>query len=169
MSDLEPYIHQARKIVFNSNSNLSLDSNIKKVNDSNKVINKLNECIRLNNFEEFKKIYITEYLFNSKIHDYFKYEDENNNNLYNTYSLCTCINNTVEPYHKNMNIKQCNCINGKRYFAFLSAFNNQLGCICYDTNPKNLEQSIIYTEIMLYLLKDGPIDLLYEQFYYKKL
>jgi len=175
-----PYISKKRVINFNTTNNLSVNTDLL-TNNSYDVVSRLHKSILCNNFEEFKNIYITEYLYNPEICDYFKYEDENNNWWVNTYSLCECVNKEDEPVHihKNMNTRQCNCINGKRYLAYLCAFNMPLGCICYDTNPVNLKplvnlnpqvnlDSSINEEIKHYLLKCGPIDLSYNQFYYNK-
>ena len=135
------------------------------------VVEKLDNSIRSNNIEEFKKIYKTEYIDNPKICDYFNYEDENNNNLYNSYSLCTCANKEEEPthIHRNLNSRPCNCINGKRYLAYLRVFNAEINCICYDTNPTNVcLTNLRHQPYSNFLLQDGPIDLTYNQFFYKK-
>ena len=163
------YIPYSRKITFDGDIEQS-------ITDSYSAVSRLQDCIMSGNLEEFKKIYETEYINNPAIYDYFKYEDENNNNWVNTYSPCTCVNKEEEPehVHRNMNIRQCNCSNGKRYLAYLCAFNAELGCICFDTNPINkppIESGLHIRkceEFKSYLLQDGPIDLTYEQFYYEK-
>ena len=159
-------IPRSRKITFTNST--TLDQTLV----ANNVVSRLQESILDNNFEEFKKIYETEYIHDPAICDYFNYEDENNNNWVNTYSLCICPNKETEPehVHKNMNNRQCNCANGKRYLTYLCVFNVQLGCICYDTNPSiyNIKDKHTNTKFTSYLLQDGPIDLTYEQFYYEK-
>lgn len=156
---------RSRVISFVNNIDIS-------VSETEIVLLKLYDSITTNNLDEFKKIYETEYISNIEVCDYFRFEDENNNWWVNTYSLCTCSNKYAEPehIHRNMNTRRCNCVNGKRYLAYLSAFNAQLGCICYDTNPnpKLLDLPAVNTTIQSYLLQDGPIDLTYSQFYYCK-
>lgn len=153
------FIHRSRKIGTTNGTN----------NDSYKVLARLNDSICSNNIEEFKKIYETEYICNPEICDHFRYEDENNNWWVNSYSLCTCPVKEPDHIHRNMNVRQCNCVDGKRYLAYLFAFNAHIGCIHNDTNihnDKKLEE--MNTEIKTYLMNDGPIDLTYTQFYYEK-
>ncbi len=140
-------------------------------NKSVAVVSRLQDSIISRDLPLFEKIYSTEYLYDPEVFDEFRFEDENNNNWFNTYSLCTCENKKDEPMriHRHMNVRKCNCINGKRYLAYLMAYNIGVGSICYDTNCKNVKQNEdAPLDIRWYLIKNGPIDLTYEQFYYSK-
>ena len=161
------FIPRSRKINLDVNNN-DLSINIT-TNKSTDIISRMYDSITTNNLEAFKKIYNDEYLCDPEVFDYFKYEDENNNWWVNTYSLCKCSNKNTEPehIHRNMNIRKCNCVNGKRYLAYLNIFNSQLGCICYDTNPTTIFiDTSMDTNFTQYLQNSGPLDLTYTQFCY---
>ena len=143
---------------------------------SYQLVSKMQDSINTNNLEKFKQMYTEEYISNPDICDFFKFDDENNNWWFNSYSLCCCSNKEDEPdrIHRHMYVRPCNCSNGKRYLAYLSAFNYshrvELG-YCYDTNPKcsksSKPTSKHATSIQQFLLNDGPIDLTYECLFYK--
>ena len=154
-------------IPFSRKITTDLSQVAKPDNKSVAVVSRLHDSIISRDLPLFEKIYNTEYLYDPEVFDEFRFEDENNNNWFNTYSLCTCENKKDEPVriHRNMNVRKCNCINGKRYLAYLMAYNIGVGSICYDTNCKNEDAP---QDIRWYLIKNGPIDLTYEQFYYSK-
>lgn len=175
-----PYVPGQRMLSFDANGKPVAEDEIFSdllTDKSYKIVARLQESILANNFELFKQIYEHEYINNSEICDFFKFEEENNNWWFNSYSLCQCSNKTDEPerIHKYMYVRPCCCKNGKRYLAYLCAFNAGLQKYgyYYDINPKNLPIKIdvctfIDTFIKKYLLEDGPIDLKYQQLFYKK-
>ena len=83
-----PYIPYSRKITFDGDIEQSII-------DSYSAVSRLQDCIMSGNLEEFKKIYETEYINNPAIYDYFKYEDENNNNWVNTIDGFPYFNDSV--------------------------------------------------------------------------
>ena len=151
------------------------ENNIDLLSDlSYQIVSKMHHCIDVNNLAQFKQLYTEEYIYNPNICDFFKFDYENNNWWFNSYSLCTCSNKKNDPdrIHRHMYVRPCNCSNGKRYLAYLSAFNSHRVELdyCYDTNPKGSKNfnTTFVTPIQQFLLDDGPIDLTYECLFYKK-
>ena len=138
---------------------------------SYQIVSKMQECIEKKDLVQFKKIYTEEYISNPSTCDFFKFEDNPPYWEYNTYSLCSCPNRHDEPdrIHKYMYVRHCFCTQGKRYLAYLAAFNALNEGIYYDTNPiysKTLKKTI--TPICQFLLDDGPLDLTYEAMTYAR-
>lgn len=174
-SNSYPYVPGQRMLTFDANGNPSVSTSVFDdllTDTSYKIVARLQESIIANNFELFKKIYEEEYINNKEICDFFKFEEEHNNWWFNSYSLCQCSNKTEEPdrIHKYMYVRPCWCNNGKRYLAYLCAFNAGLKDpgYYYDTNPIDLTNNSKNTPIKKYLLEDGPLDLTYKQWFYKK-
>ena len=162
-----PYVPRQEVVSFDANGNRIFDD--VKEDKSYQIVARLQESILAKNFELFKKIYEEEYINVPDIVDFFKFEEENNNWWFNSYSLCECSNKTDEPdrIHKYMYVRPCCCAGGKRYLAYLSAFNAAEQGLSYDTNPiysKTLKKPSV-TPIQQFLLDNGPIDLTYKAMY----
>lgn len=170
-----PYVPEQRMLTFDTNGKPVAEDPLFEdllADKSYIIVARLQESILANNYELFKKIYEEEYISNLEICDFFKFEEENNNWWFNSYSLCECSNKNEEPdrIHKYMYIRPCCCRNGKRYLAYLCAFNAGLKDpgYYYDTNPTYLTDKGTITPIKQYLLEDGPLDLTYKEKFYKK-
>ena len=173
-----PYVHRQKIISFDENGQEI--TNINDIEDiSYTIVSKLQDCIYSQDVIEFKKIYNDEYISNDKIIDYFKFDEEEHYWWYNIYSLCTCIYKHEEPtrIHKHLNVRPCNCKNGKRYLTYLCAHNASFRgeCYFYDTNDKYIRKcepnkitNNVLEEIKNYLKENGPIDLTYTSLYYDK-
>jgi hypothetical protein len=138
-------------------------------NISYQIVAKMQECIEKRDLAQFKKLYTEEYIDNPAITDFFKFEDNPPYWEHNTYSLCVCGNREDETskIHKYMYVRPCCCAGGKRYLAYLSAFNAGEQGLSYDTNPiysKTLKKPSV-TPIQQFLLDNGHIDLTYKAMY----
>ena len=156
--------------IVNDESNNDLLSDL-----SYQLVFKLHETTETNNLEQFKQLYTEEYISNPAICNFFKFENENVNKKmrFNRYSLCTCSNKEDKPYriHRDMYVRPCNCSSGKRYLAYLSAYNSnkEEDGYGYDTqtNILTFNKKHMITPIQQFLLDDGPIDLTYTHLFYK--
>jgi hypothetical protein len=135
---------------------------------SYQTVAKLSDSICSNNLEKFKQLYTEEYINRPDCCDFFKFEDIPPYWEYSTYSLCSCENKEAEPdrIHKYMYIRPCHCQAGKRYLAYLAAFNAENESIFYDTHPIYARVKTLSTPIQQFLLDDGPIDLTYRAMFY---
>jgi hypothetical protein len=166
-----PFIPGQRMIKFDLEGNQIVDdpgNNDLLTNMSYQVIAKMQDCIDKKDFDKYKQLYTEEYISNPAICDFFKFEDNPPYWEYTTYPLCLCSNRDDDPsrIHKHMYVRPCYCSNGKRYLAYLAAFNTLNEGIYYDTNPiysKTLKKTI--TPISQFLLDDGPLDLTYKSMY----
>jgi hypothetical protein len=167
-----PYIPEQDMLSFDSEGNPVVNDPLN--NDlltdiSYQTVAKLHGSICLNNFEKFKQLYTEKYISDPSICDFFKFEDRSPHWEYNGYSLCTCENQSTEPYriHKYMYVRPCHCSGGKRYLAYLTAHFSLEPGLYYDTKEigvKVLKNETI-TPIQQFLLDNGPIDLTYQQMY----
>lgn len=130
-------------------------------NSSDSVVAQLHESVAAQDIDRFVNIYKTQYISDPSICNHFLYGDQGPYDDFNAYSLCTCDNKYDEPERINKYIysRTCSCPNGKRYLAYLCAFNGGKH-VFYHTNH-SIEGSNIATPIKEYLLQDGPIDLNY--------
>lgn len=151
------FIPGQRVIAFDPNGQIIKEE--VNVNKSLYVIQSLHRCVVSNDFEKFKEIYETCYVSDPTVSDYFHFGDQGPRDEYNTYSLCTCENRHDEPEYINkfVSIRPCCCVGGKRYLAYLYAFNG--GKTCYFHTQYPVED--VETPIKKYLLEHGPIDLNY--------
>jgi hypothetical protein len=134
-------------VIINENTDLDLIED-----KSYLVAMRLHESVCKNDFNKFKKIYETEYM-NPDIVDFFKFEKETDAAKY---SGCTCAKGTVQRIHPDMYVRPCNCINGKRYLAYLCVYNTAYCCsYYYNTNKyQDPDENRQYKE---YLLEYGLI------------
>jgi hypothetical protein len=157
------FVNKQRIIAFDENNNMKTFAEPE--DKSYEVIKRLYTTINENNFELFKEIYEKEYINDPTISNYFNFGDTSPWEDYNTYALCRCENKNEEPEYINkfMSSRPCCCANGKRYLAYLCAF-NQGKFNHFDMHYK-FKDSDKTTPIKEYLLSDGPIDLIYRQIY----
>lgn len=122
------------------------------------IVAQLHKSVIEQNIEKFIEVYETQYISNDSVYNHFHFGDQSPYDDFNTYSLCSCPNKDEEPcrINKYMYRRACSCVNGKRYLAYLCAFNEGTHN-CYHINHL-LDMS---TPIKEYLLQDGPIDLEY--------
>jgi hypothetical protein len=173
-SNSYPFVPGQQMIAFNLEGNAVADDEHNEdllADMSYQVVAKMQDCINKKDLDKYKQLYTEEYINNPAICDFFKFEDNPPYWEYNTYSLCSCSNRHDEPskIHKYMYIRACNCVDGKRYLAYLAAFNTLNEGIYYDVNPiysKPLKKTI--TPICQFLLDDGPLDLTYQAMSYAR-
>lgn len=169
-----PFVPGQQMISFNLEGNAVADddhNNDLLADTSYQVVAKMQDYIEKKDLDKYKQMYTEEYINNPAICDFFKFEDNPPYWEYNTYSLCSCEIRHDEPskIHKYMYIRPCYCAEGKRYLAYLVAFNTLNEGIYYDTNPiysKPLKKTV--TPICQFLLDDGLIDLTYEAMTYAR-
>ena len=155
-----PFILGARVLALSENSgNKLIETTPEDV--AHDVIANLHKSVIAGDLEQFVNVYETQYISNDSICNHFLYGDQGPYDDYNEYSLCTCENKYDEPEYINkyMSSRSCSCINGKRYLAYLCAFNG--GKHNYYHTHHVFEGSDKITPIKEYLLQDGPIDLNY--------
>jgi len=113
---------------------IQYNSNLKPVDLTGRTIRRLDNSIEKGLFTEFQSIYNTEYMCNPLISNFFEYFDGSRYPVYfNHYDLCTCRQyccnndyfqnlgcNLCEPKRisRNFYIRECKCLNGKRFLAF---------------------------------------------------
>jgi hypothetical protein len=172
-----PYVPGQEVISFDANGKIIVDNTYAGIFDdlkedkSYQTVMRMQVCIYANDFEGFKKIYEEEYISNPEICDFFKFDEEEHNWWVNTYSLCECANKADEPdrIHRHMYVRPCSCANGKRYLAYLCAFNASFKeeNYYYDTNPRHITEKPVLTNFQKYLSENGPLDLTYKELVYK--
>lgn len=166
-----PFVPGQQLLSFDLSGNAIVDDpgNEDLITDTSyQVIAKMQECIDQKDLVQYQQLYTEEYINNPAICDFFKFEDNPPYWNYCTYPLCSCSNRHDDPtkIHKHMYVRPCYCSGGKRYLAYLAAFNTLNEGIYYDTNPiysKTLKKTV--TPICQFLLDDGLIDLTYEAMY----
>jgi hypothetical protein len=166
-----PFVPGQQMIEFDPEGNAITDdpgNNDLLTDISYQVVAKMQECIDKKDLVKYKQLYTEEYINNPDICDFFKFEDKPPHWAYTKYSLCSCSNRSDDPYqiHKHMYVRPCYCSNGKRYLAYLAAFNALNDGLYYDVSPiysKTLKKTV--TPISKFLLDDGPLDLIYEAMY----
>ena len=175
-----PYVPGQQVISFDTNGKIIIDNTYDGIFDDLKEDKSYQTVMRLQNriyardFEGFKKIYEEEYINDPSIVDFFKFDEEEHDWWFNTYSLCQCINKDDEPHriHRHMYVRSCGCSNGKRYLAYLCAYNTLRGSVTgeheyyYDTKLNKSTKHV--SEVQQYLLDDGPLDLEYTHLVYDK-
>jgi hypothetical protein len=112
---------------------IQYNSFLKPLNFTGRTIRRLDNSIEKGLFKEFQSIYDTEYMCNPLISNFFEFIDQSRYPTYfNYYDLCscrTCCNdeyfdnlgcNLCEPIRiaRNFYVKECDCLNGKRFLAF---------------------------------------------------
>ena len=166
-----PFVPGQQLLSFDLEGNAVVDDleNEDLITDTSyQVIAKMQECIDQKDLVQYQQLYTEEYISNPAICDFFKFEDNPPYWDYCTYPLCSCSNRHDDPtkIHNHMYVRPCYCSGGKRYLAYLAAFNTLNEGIYYDTNPiysKTLKTTV--TPICQFLLDDGLIDLTYEAMY----
>jgi len=163
-----PFVPGQYMLCFDSEGNPVIDD--LKEDTAYQLICRMQECIDKKDIVTYRRLYTEEYINSPDCCDFFKFEDTPPYWEYSTYSLCSCENKEAEPdrIHKYMYVRPCHCQAGKRYLAYLTAFNSQNESIFYDTQPiyaKALKTTEI-TPIQQFLLDDGPIDLTYRAMFY---
>lgn len=169
-----PFIRGQQMITIDANGKVTRDNTYDGIFDDRKedksyqIVMRLHDSVYAKDIECFKKIYEEEYINNPNIVDFFKYDEEEHDWWFNTYRFCRCANKDDEPdrIHRHMYIRQCGCSNGKRYLAYLCAYNAQQDetTYYYDTSLNKTTEHI--SEIQQYLLDDGPLDLKYTNLLY---
>jgi hypothetical protein len=171
-SNSYPFVPGQNMITFNLEGNAVTDDDHNEdllTDMSYQVVAKMQDCIDKKDLDKYKQLYTEEYISNPVICDFFKFEDNSPYETHSIYSLCTCSNRHDEPskIHTYMYVRACNCVEGKRYLAYLAAFNALTEGIYYDTNPKYLiPLNKPITPICQFLLDDGPLDLTYQSMSY---
>lgn len=124
---------------------------------SYQVIEELRKSAVEQDVERFINVYRTRYINDDSVCNYFRFGDLSPYDDFNSYSLCTCPGKSDEPQriNKYMYTRACSCINGKRYLAYLCAFNRGTH------NHYHVKDDTVVTPIKEYLLQDGPIELSY--------
>jgi hypothetical protein len=166
-----PFVPGQQLLSFDLEGNAfvdDLENEDLKTDTSYQVVAKMQDCIEKKDLDKYKQLYTEEYISNPAICDFFKFEDSPPYWEYCIYPLCSCSNRHEDPtkIHKYMYVRPCYCSGGKRYLAYLAAFNTLNEGIYYDTNPiysKTLKTTV--TPICQFLLDDGLIDLTYEAMY----
>ncbi len=175
-----PYVPGQEVVSFDANGKMIKDNTYDGIFDDLKEDKSYQTVMRLQNriyardLKRFKKIYEEEYINDPSIVDFFKFDEEEHDWWFNTYSLCQCVNKDDEPdrIHRHMYVRSCGCSNGKRYLAYLCAYNALRGSVtgeheyCYDTSLNKSTERI--TNIQQYLLDSGPLDLEYTHLVYDK-
>jgi hypothetical protein len=169
-----PFIHGQQVISFDANGKVTRDNTYNGIFDdlkedkSYQIVMRLHDSVYAKDIEGFKKIYEEEYINNTNIVDFFKFDEEEHDWWFNTYRFCRCVNKDDDPdrIHRHMYVRPCNCSNGKRYLAYLCAYNAQQDetTYYYDTTCNETNKNI--SDIQQYLLDDGPIDLKYTNLLY---
>jgi hypothetical protein len=167
MNSSFPYVPGQDIIMFDASGSptIIIDQSCNKDLLSDKsylCVARLQEAIIACDDQLFKKIYESEYIANAEICDFFKFEKVETL----CYSLCQCTNKNeaARCIHADMFVRPCCCQNGKRYLAYLCAFNACLKdpAYYYNTNEVNPREIGKITDIMKYLILDGPLDLTYK-------
>lgn len=136
---------------------------------SERTIRRLETSIKEGNFEKFKFIYDHEYM-KPTISNWFEYEEEWFDSVWNFYTLCSCWCRSKEckqcdpiRIHRNLYVLQCGCPNGKRYLAFKQVYCEAHECITiYKSNKSNKKHSTNeYQKIVDHIMASGPIILHY--------
>lgn len=167
-----PFVPGQDMIAFNLEGNAVTDhpeNNDLLTDMSYQVVAKMQDCIDKKDLDKYKQLYTEEYISNPAICDFFKFEDNPPYGIHSIYSLCSCSNRHEEPskMHTYMYVRPCYCVEGKRYLAYLAAFNALTEGIYYDTNPiysTTLKKMV--TPICQFLLDCGPLDLTYQSMSY---
>jgi hypothetical protein len=113
---------------------IQYNSDLKPGDLTGRTIRRLDNSIEAGQFKEFQSIYDTEYMGNPLISNFFEYFDGSRYPVYfNHYDLCTCRQNCCdndyfnnlgcnlcEPKRisRNFYVRECKCLNGKRFLAF---------------------------------------------------
>jgi hypothetical protein len=169
-SNSYPYIPEQDMLSFDPSGNPLINdpqNNDLLTDFSYQTVAKLHNSICSGNFDKFKQLYTEEYINNSNICDFFKFEDNPPYWEYSTYSLCTCKNRATHPYkiHQYMYVRPCHCSGGKRYLAYLTAHYSLEPGLYNDTNSCEVLKTKSITPIQQFLLDEGAIDLTYKQMY----
>jgi hypothetical protein len=169
-----PFIRGQQVISFDASGKVTRDNTYDGIFDdlkedkSYQIIMRLHNSVYAKDIEGFKKIYEEEYINDPNIVDFFKHDEEEHDWWFNPYPLCRCVTRDDEPdrIHRHMYVRQCGCSNGKRYLAYLCAYNAQQDetTYYYDTSCNKSNKNI--SDIQQYLLDDGPIDLKYTNLLY---
>ena len=86
--------------------------------------------------------------------NFFKFEKASNNS---EYSLCTCVKSIVQRIHPDMYVSPCNCIDGKRYLAYLCIYNAAFRSSYYYNTNEHFQDPCVNEQYKKYLIADGPI------------
>jgi len=146
-----------QRILAANNDNVLVEKVPNTNNDiSYQVVEELHKSVME---QDIESVYQTQYINEDSICNYFCFDDTSPYEDYSTYSLCSCPGKNDEPQRINKYIytRACSCANGKRYLAYLCAY-NQGTRNDYHIKDASLDQ---ITSIKEYLLQDGPIDLSY--------
>ena len=159
----------------------------KPIDLTGRTIRRLDWSIERGLFKEFQSIYDTEYMCNPLISNFFEFIDQSRYPTYfNYYDLCicrTCCNNDYfgnfsgnlpcnlcEPKRigRNFYVKDCKCLNGKRFLAFQMVYKVAYEII--DINQRNKRKgkgkrrgkyNNPYQLMVDHIISSGPIDFEY--------
>ena len=165
---------------------IQYNSDLKPVDLTGRTLRRLDNSIEKGLFTEFKTIFETEYMYNPLISNFFEYFDGSRYPTYfNCYDLCncrTCCNNDYfgnfsgnlpcnlcEPKRisRNFYVKECKCLNGKRFLAFqmVYKFAYEIIDIPKKKNKKKGKRKEKYNnpyQLMIdHVIETGPIDFEY--------
>jgi hypothetical protein len=129
---------------------IKYNSNLKPIDLTGRTIRRLYNVIEAGQFKEFQTIFETEYMCNPLISNFFEHLDESRYPTYfNCYDLCSCRTccdndyfgnlgcNLCEPKRiaRNFYVRECKCLNGKRFLAFQMVYKFAYEII--DINQRN--------------------------------
>jgi hypothetical protein len=142
-----------------------------------RTIRRLCNSIETGQFKEFQTIFDTEYMHNPLISNYFEYFDSPRYiEEWNFYSLCECRTCCNDEYFcklcqpktllQDFCIKECKCLNGKRYLAFQLIYRFAYEIINIpngkkDKKGKKIKHYNAYQLMVDHVIASGPIDFKY--------
>ena len=162
---------------------IKYNSNLKPINLTGRTLRRLYESIETGKFIEFQTIFETEYMYNPLISNFFEFIDQSRYPTYfNYYDLCscrTCCNNDYfgnfsgnlpcnlcEPKRiaRNFYVKDCKCLNGKRFLAFQTVYKFAYEIINIPNKKKGKRKEKYnnpYQLMVDHIISSGPIDFEY--------
>jgi hypothetical protein len=119
---------------------------------SKRTVRRLTTAIKECNVDAFKFIYDHEYM-NHFICNWFEYDELLDDCVWNFYPICECAKCEPIKIHRQLYVQPCTCLNGKRYLAFLTAYNTT-----YDFIINPTKKSIVkYRQMLDYIIESGPV------------
>ena len=99
---------------------------------SKRTVRRLTSAIKECNVDAFKFIYDHEYM---------------------NHFICNCAKCEPIKIHRQLYVQPCTCLNGKRYLAFLTAYNTTYDFIINPTNKSIVK----YRQMLDYIIESGPV------------
>ena len=153
------------------------NSDYEPVDLTGRTVRRLYSAVENGQFKEFQTIFDTEYMCNPLVSNYFEFFDEPRyKEQWYCYQLCECrpccndehFCNLCEPeiLTRNFCVKECKCLNGKRYLAFqiIYRFAYEIINIPNGKKGKKDKKNKHYNAYQLmvdHVIASGPIDFKY--------